>query len=59
MLEERLAPTKFIVLDMSDQEILDRVQNLPEDQIAHTHLTEKKIKNLLKRYRGLNNGDSG
>jgi hypothetical protein len=44
---------------MSDEEILERIQNLPEDQIAHTHLNEKKIKNLLKRYRGLNNGDSG
>jgi hypothetical protein len=59
VVDERLVPTKLIVLEMSDDDIIKRVQSLPEDQISKTHLNEKKIKNLLKRYRDLNNAETG
>jgi hypothetical protein len=32
---------------------------LPEEQVNSTHLNERKIKGLLKRYRDANNGESG
>ncbi len=58
-MEERLAPTQLIVLEMSDQAILERIQELPEEQVANTHLTPNRIASLLKRYRTLNNSESG
>lgn len=44
---------------MSDQAILERIQQLPEEEVAHTHLTPQRIGSLLKRYRVLNNSESG
>ena len=51
IVEERIAPTKFVILEMSDEDIINRIQQLPEDQVSGTHLTHNKIKGLLKRYR--------
>ena len=44
---------------MSDQEIINRIQQLPEEQVSGTHLSHSKIAGLLKRYRDLNNAESG
>lgn len=44
---------------MSDQAIMERIQQLPEEQVANTHLTPQRIGALLKRYRTLNNAESG
>ena len=44
---------------MSDQEIIGRIQTLPEEQVAGTHLSQTKIAGLLKKYRNLNNAESG
>lgn len=44
---------------MTDEEIIERIQKLPEEKIAGTHLNEKRIGGLLKRYRNLHNSDSG
>jgi hypothetical protein len=38
---------------------MERIQQLPEEQVANTHLTPQRIGALLKRYRSLNNSDSG
>lgn len=38
---------------------MERVQSLPEEELSKTHLNEKKIKQLLNRYRALNNADNG
>ena len=38
VLQARLAPTKLIVLEMSDKQIQERIQSLPEEEVAHTHL---------------------
>lgn len=59
ILEERLAPTKMIILDMPDQDIIKRIQQLPEEQILGTHLTQTRIAGLLKKYREMNNAESG
>lgn len=59
VLDERVAPTKLIVLEMTDQEIIERIQQLPEEKIANTHLNDKRLGALLKRYRALHNSESG
>ena len=34
---QKLVPNKLIVLEMSDESIISRLQNLPEEQILGTH----------------------
>ena len=59
IVEERLAPSKLIILEMKDQEIIERIQKLPEEQIEGTHLSQQKIGGLLQRYREMHNANSG
>lgn len=59
VVEERFVPTKFIALEITDEEIEKRLQTFPEEQIAGTHLNDKKIKILLKRYRTANDSSTG
>ena len=59
ILKESLAPTKFILLEQPDEQILDNLQSLPEEQISGTHFTEKEAKRRLKQYRVLMNSKTG
>lgn len=47
----KLIPNKLIVLEMSDECIISRLQNLPEEQILGTHFGEVQTKKRLKIYR--------
>ena len=40
-----------MVVDISDEAILSKIQSLPEAEVEGTHLDEKTMKRRLKIYR--------
>ena len=51
IVEPKLIPNKLIVLEMNDEDILMRLQNLSEEEIAGTHFNETATKKRWKNYR--------
>ena len=55
--DEDILPSSCIVLDGADEELIDRVRQLPESQIENTHYNEIDMKKRLKKYRLANNSE--
>ena len=59
IIEEKLIPDKFVVIDISDEAIISKIQSLPENQVEGTHLDEKTMNRRLKIYRKQNDSTTG
>ena len=50
-------PSSVIVLEGADSELINRVRELPEDQIFGTHYTMEDMKRRIRKYREINNSE--
>jgi len=53
--DELIYPSHVLLLKGEDQEIINRMKNLPENEIQNTHYNEADMKRRLKKYREDNN----
>lgn len=54
-MNDAIFPGSVIVLDGSDEALIQRVRELPEDRIAGTHYNEERMRERIKAYRVANN----
>ena len=59
IIEPKLIPNKLVILAMSDEEILERLQSLPEDKVKGTHFDAESTKRRLKLFRKLMDSSTG
>ena len=55
IVNDAIFPGSVIVLDGSDEALIQRVRELPEDRIAGTHYNEARMRQRIKDYRIANN----
>ena len=56
-MDNDIFPSSVVVLEGKDSELINRVRELPEDQIFGTHYTMEDMKRRIKAYRKLNNSE--
>lgn len=52
-------PSNFILLEASDEFLMDRVKNFTQDMVENTHYTPEDMKRRLKLYRKWNESEIG
>lgn len=53
--DQTIFPGSIIVMEGRDEDLVQRVRELPEDQILGSHYTSEDMKRRLKDYRLANN----